>query len=192
MTQPPDTQSRSGGGLTQKVGPLPTWGWIALAAAGGIGVLLWMQNRRKNAAAVAGTAPAVDVQGADAATVANLQDQLATVMSQIRDTQAIPLTPGPTGPAGSAGPVGPPGAIGPPGTPVNVNPVQIQPVPSRTTITSGESVAPMLAFFGMTQQQFESLNPGIQQTYYHKPGTNALAFSLPGPRIVNVPPGKGW
>lgn len=87
VTQPSEDTASRGGGLTQKVGPLPAWGWIAIAAAGGVGLLLWLQSRKASAAAASQQQPSVDVQGADAATVANLQDQLATVVSQIRDLQ---------------------------------------------------------------------------------------------------------
>lgn len=186
MTQPAETAPSQGGGLTSKLGPLPVWGWVALATAGGIGFILWRRSKA-NAAAATTTTGTVNVQGPDSATVQNLQDQLAVVESQIRDTQAMPLTPGPAGPVGPAGGIGPPGTPGP-ATPVP-SPAQAT---SRTTISSGESVAPMLAFFGMTQQQFEQLNPGIQNSYYHKPGTGALAFTLPADRIVTVAGSKGF
>ena len=61
------------------------------------------------------------------------------------------------------------------------------PVTSHTTITAGESVNPMLTFFGMSKQQLDDLNPGI--TYYTKPG-GVLAFGVT--RTVTVLGGKGW
>jgi cytoskeletal protein RodZ len=97
MTQPDTRPQSSGLDLSAKMGPLPVWGWIALAAAGGVGVLLWLQSR-KNAAAAGTTGTTTEVQGADAATVANLQDQLATVEAQIRDTQGSGSTAQPTAP----------------------------------------------------------------------------------------------
>lgn len=93
---------------------------------------------------------------------------------------------------GTAGiqPTAPTGTETPPAAPAT--PVGAGQAVSRTTITPGESLAPVLAFFGMTQQQFESLNPGIQSTYYNKPGSGAIGFSLPADRIVYVAGGKGF
>lgn len=88
MTQPPETTQRpeggTGGGLTSKLGPLPVWGWVAIAAAGGVVLLLWLQSR-KNAAAAA--TPAPNVIGPDTAEVQNLQDQFGVISSQIRNLQ---------------------------------------------------------------------------------------------------------
>jgi hypothetical protein len=107
----------------------------------------------------------------------SIAQQQADFIRQLQDagvgTGQIPPTP-------------PTGTVTPPA------PIGAGPAVSRTTITGGESLAPVLAFFGMTQQQFEALNPGIQSTYYKKPGTGALAFSLPSPRIVNVAGDKGF
>lgn len=92
MTQPPERPD-TGSGLGEKIGPLPAWGWIALAAAGAVGVLLWLQ-RRNAASSSTTTTPSVAPSTAD---VANLQDQLATVNSQIRNLQGANSTPtGPT------------------------------------------------------------------------------------------------
>jgi len=109
MTEPVSTRDERGGGsgLTAKVGPLPTWGWIAIAAAGGIGVLLWLQHRR-SAAQPTGTNNTVAVQGADAATVSNLQDELQTAFAQIRDLQSGQAsTPAPSAPTTAPSPANP-------------------------------------------------------------------------------------
>jgi hypothetical protein len=95
MTDPtPSTKESSGGGLTSKIGPLPMWGWVAIAAAGGIAALLWMQHRKPAAQPTNTT----EVQGPDSATVANLQDQLGTVLGQIRDLQGGSSKPAPGAP----------------------------------------------------------------------------------------------
>lgn len=48
---PPDTSKGNGVGgfLSSKMMGLPTWAWVALAAAGGIVALVWMQNRKGSA-----------------------------------------------------------------------------------------------------------------------------------------------
>ena len=150
MTQP-ETQPRDSGslGLTQKMGPLPVWGWIALAAAGGIGVLVWLQHRKSAAADTTGTNSTVAVQGADAATVANLQDQLGVVLSQIRDLQGGPSTP-----------------TGPTTVPLNSNQVQ------TSQVKAGWSVYQYLSDLNdqfqqqgntlrVTYSQLLALNPGL-------------------------------
>lgn len=99
---PSDVDSgRSGGGLTSKVGPLPVWGWVALAAAGGIAVLLWLQSRKKAAAPGDTSTAATGSVSPSTADVANLQDQLATVVSQIRDLQGGNSQPAPGTPTDS-------------------------------------------------------------------------------------------
>lgn len=79
----PSTED-GGGGLSTKIGPLPTWAWLAITAAGGVVVLLWLQSRKNAASSTTDTSGTVSPSTAD---VANLQDQLATVGSQIRDLQ---------------------------------------------------------------------------------------------------------
>lgn len=95
MTQPPEPQPREGGGsgLSAKIGPLPTWAWIGVAAVGGIVVILWLRSR-SNTQQAATPGSEVSPSTAD---VANLQDQLATVESQIRNLQGANSTPIDTG-----------------------------------------------------------------------------------------------
>lgn len=196
MSQPTTEQPprEGGGGLSQKLGPLPAWAWIGIAAVGGIVVILWMRSRNATAAQ-----PATNTVSPDTATVANLQDQLAVVESQIRDLQ--PGIPGPQGP------VGPPGGIGPPGTPPPSGGTQ-PPAGGgvlHTTVIDGKSLAELLNAFGISQSTFESLNPGIQSTYrYYKPGVGYTSSNTPGsyialnvgsvPKVVNLPAGTpgGW
>lgn len=73
--------------MTSKLGPLPVWAWVGIAAAGGVVVLLWLQNRKAGAASTTNNTTNVpDTQ------VTDLQSQLATVESQIRDLQGASST----------------------------------------------------------------------------------------------------
>ena len=85
---PPEPQ---GGGLNQRIGGLPTWGWLAIAGAAGVVILLWLQHRNSAASSTQDTSgttanvPSVDQTGA-----------LETLASQIRDLQGAqsqPVTP---------------------------------------------------------------------------------------------------
>lgn len=90
MSQPTTERPprEDGGGLSQKLGPLPAWAWIGVAAVGGIIVILWLRSRNATAAQ-----PAANSVSPDTATVGNLQDQLAVIASQIRDVQGGTSTP---------------------------------------------------------------------------------------------------
>ena len=48
----PPPRTETGSGLTSKMGPLPVWGWVAIAAAGTIVGIYWWRARKsaKNAA----------------------------------------------------------------------------------------------------------------------------------------------
>jgi len=91
MTQPPTLERRpqpEGEGLSKKVAGLPTWGWIGIAAAGGVILLLWLQSRKSQAAPSTqdSSVPSTDQTGA-----------IETLASQIRDLQGAgsqPTTPG--------------------------------------------------------------------------------------------------
>jgi hypothetical protein len=93
VTQPPprpQTPPQQGNGFQQKLGPLPVWAWIALAAAGGVVLLLWTQSRKSNSSDTA-TSPV------DTATLGDNTGALETLASQIRDLQGAnsqPTTPG--------------------------------------------------------------------------------------------------
>lgn len=84
-----------GGGLSRKLGPLPVWAWVALAAGGGIVYFLW---KRKSAASATGT----DNTAADVS--ANTSDMLSesqyeNILAAIHDLQGPasvpPATPNP-------------------------------------------------------------------------------------------------
>ncbi len=102
-SRPPTTKDSGGTGLNAKLFGLPTWGWVALAGAGGVALLLWLQNRKNAAPAPVQT---MDTSNAGDSQIQDLQAELATVESQIRDVQGMPSTPGPAGPTGPAGPPG--------------------------------------------------------------------------------------
>lgn len=162
MTQPEETTR--GNAFTAKVGPLPAWGWIAIAAAGGIGVLLWLQNRRGKQQPTNTT----DVQGVDSATLNNFEDALATIEAQIRDLQGAGSQPTP----GGGGGLTPGGPTPPPVTP----PSNDQPPPSHrpighTLVIDGKNLQELLNFYGMTAEQLWTLNPGLQGSVrWYTPG----------------------
>lgn len=84
--------SGGGGAMSEKLWGLPTWGWVAIAAAGGVVMLLWLQNRKKGDSAPQQT---LTTPSADSADVQDLQSQLATIEAQIRDLQGGGSTPAP-------------------------------------------------------------------------------------------------
>lgn len=108
-TGPPDTGG--GGFLTRKMAGLPTWGWLGISASVGIVLLVWMQNRKKNA--VPPVADTTSPQVVDSSGLAT--GQYESVLALLRDIQGQPSEELP-GPAGPAGPPGPGGPTGPPGT----------------------------------------------------------------------------
>jgi hypothetical protein len=75
----------------KKTAGLPMWGWVALAAAGGIAALVWFQRPKAPAAA---TPPTLAVDTTDSSS-----DQNAALLAQIRDLQGATSTPTTTKPA---------------------------------------------------------------------------------------------
>lgn len=67
--------------LTQKLGPLPAWGWVAIAGAIGF---VWFYARKKSTPAEVPVTNTVTTPSADSADVTG---QLATLGAQIRDLQ---------------------------------------------------------------------------------------------------------
>lgn len=111
----PARQPGAGGGnvLTRKVGPLPTWAWLAIIGVGGAAVWYLWQRRQNSAAAAssgaADTSSGGDCQDASGNTVpCNQSDeggQIATLQTEIQDLeqelsklQSNPPPPGSTGP----------------------------------------------------------------------------------------------
>lgn len=84
-----------GGGLNAKLWGLPTWGWIAIAAAGGIGLFVWLQSRKKNSTSDTSN-PSNDQQGGSGQYDS---DEVQSLLAQIRDYQGQLSTPDPATPA---------------------------------------------------------------------------------------------
>lgn len=84
---PPGGGGDGGGGfLSRRTAGIPGWGWVALAVAGGVVALLWLQSR-KTAAPATTPAPA----GTDTTGIAD--DQYQQLLAQLRDLQGAPSTP---------------------------------------------------------------------------------------------------
>jgi LysM domain len=114
-----------GSGLKSKVMGLPVWGWVAVAAAGGIVLLMWLQNRKSKTAAptdTSGTPAYADLSGLTT-------EQYESLLALLRDIQGNTSVPAPAGPPGPQGPPGTPGTPGPPGTPAPTP----TPTPTPTT-----------------------------------------------------------
>lgn len=79
----PSPSPAGGSGLTRKIGPLPAWGWIAAAAALGVG-FIWWRNHQANAAtaATSDTASGVDTSTDDAASIATLQSEIEALQGE--------------------------------------------------------------------------------------------------------------
>jgi cytoskeletal protein RodZ len=80
----------------RKFGPLPGWGWAALAAVAA-GGYLWWRNRQGAAAAATDTGTASDT----AAVGDDVQGQLSTIQTEIQDLQGTASSNGSTTPANS-------------------------------------------------------------------------------------------
>jgi hypothetical protein len=75
----------AGAGIFQrKFGPLPGWGWMALAAVAGAGYL-WYRNRQGSQAAQAATS--TDQTAASDAVGSDIQGQLSTIQTEIESLQ---------------------------------------------------------------------------------------------------------
>ena len=94
----------SGGiGLQKRIGPLPAWGWIAIAAAAGIVGVVYLQYRRK-----ASSASTSDTSGSTTDSSSSSDDlgNDEAILSQIRDLQGsvsqVAANTTPSGPVISA------------------------------------------------------------------------------------------
>jgi hypothetical protein len=90
--------------LTEKLGPLPAWGWMAVATVIAGAFYLW--KKHKDAQQAASETAAQTAQTAGTAPVDMVPDYVTQTTVNV-----------PPGPAGPAGPAGTPGAAGPPGMP---------------------------------------------------------------------------
>ena len=80
-TSPPSSSGAPGNVFTRKFGPLPGWGWAALAGVGAIVYMWWRNKQGANAAAAASTPDTTGAVGDD------VQGQLATIQTEIQDLQ---------------------------------------------------------------------------------------------------------
>jgi hypothetical protein len=134
----------SGNFLTRKVGPLPTWAWLAIIGVGGAAVWLIWQRRQSAAADNANTSSAGtggDCQDASGNTVPCDQSdeagQIATLQTEIQDleqklsqSQTTPPPPDSTAP-------NPPGPIS---VPPDIRPPSRGPKFFREIATGGQSL----------------------------------------------------
>ena len=81
----------------RKIGPLPGWGWMALAAVGAVGYLYW-RNRQGASAAQAAASTPVDNSGA---VTDDVTGQLSTIQTEIQGLQGVESTEGSTTPTNS-------------------------------------------------------------------------------------------
>jgi hypothetical protein len=97
--RPASAPNRAGGGniLQRKFGPLPGWGWAALAGVAAAGYL-WYRNRQ-------GGSAAADSASADSAATGavgdDVQGQLSTIQTEIQGLQGAESAEGSTTPANS-------------------------------------------------------------------------------------------
>lgn len=96
--RPPSGAGASGNIFQRKIGPLPGWGWAALAAVAA-GGYLWWRNRKGADAAQA--AASTDASAADQAVGDDVQGQLSTVQTELQDLQGEESTEGDTTPPNS-------------------------------------------------------------------------------------------
>lgn len=88
---PPGASSKvGGGGLNTKFFGLPAWGWVAIAAAGGIGVYVWLQSRKKADSTVESGNPDSINGPAQGGYQSDVNQDL---LAQIRDLQGSNSTP---------------------------------------------------------------------------------------------------
>lgn len=182
-----------GSSLRQREGGLPRWGWIGLAAAVGVVGLVWYQSRKASQATASQTPTDISAQGLDTG-------QYESLLALLRDIQGNASQPTGTGtmigaPIPGPNPTTPP--TGPPLTPVPVpnNPRPLRPT-QQVLVKEGKNLNELLAFYGMTRQDFEAQNPGIGSTYrpyiagrgYVQPGTPyaQTVLNLGTDRLLNV------
>ena len=91
--QPARAASPSGGtGFARKIGPLPVWGWVGLAALGG-GAYLWWRNHHKATSATTSTAVSTST---GATTSTDYAGEVSTLQAEIQQLQGAALTPATT------------------------------------------------------------------------------------------------
>lgn len=100
--------------LTRKIGPLPTWAWVAILSALIIGYA-YIKNRNSSAGASTASPTGTD------------SSQVPQFVNQTYTTVTPPSAPVP-GPPGPQGPQGPPGPL----PPIPLPPIGLPPTPGPT------------------------------------------------------------
>ena len=79
-----------GTGFAKKIGPLPLWGWVTLAAAGGVGYLWWRRHHAaaSSTASTATTTPTSTDTGVNADAASVLQSEI----EQLQGAQSVSAT----------------------------------------------------------------------------------------------------
>lgn len=85
MTVPDDP---GGGTLQKKVGGLPQWAWLAIAAAGAVVVMVWRQSSSKTTDQSTGSVVPTSAEDTGLST-----SQYETLLTMLRDIQGQPSTP---------------------------------------------------------------------------------------------------
>lgn len=87
--------STGGSGLTSKMAGIPMWGWAAIAAAGGIVIVMWWRSR-KPSQSNANAATAYDASGLST-------EQYESLLALLRDIQGNTARPKKAKPPGHGG-----------------------------------------------------------------------------------------
>lgn len=88
----PAPRPAGGTGFAKKVGPLPVWGWVGLAALGGLGYLWWRSHHK----AAASTASTATTTSTGATTSTDYAGEISTLQAEIQQLQGATSTPATT------------------------------------------------------------------------------------------------
>jgi len=116
----PAAPAAGGNVLTRKIGPLPTWAWLTLGLAGGVGYIWW--RNRQNASATAADNTATDTAAAGTESSGDDAGSIATLQSEIQQLQGEESTPPPD--------------IGPPLPGIGGGKVKVLTVPKAETLAA--------------------------------------------------------
>jgi hypothetical protein len=84
----------AGTGFAKKIGPLPIWGWTAIAAAAGVGYVLWRRAHPKAAASSTSTSTSTTTESQT-----DYAGEISTLQAEIQQLQGAPSTSSSTGTA---------------------------------------------------------------------------------------------
>jgi cytoskeletal protein RodZ len=83
---PEPAPAPSGNVLTRKVGPLPTWAWLAISIAGGVG-FIWWRNHKAASSAAADSGDGASAEAAEGEAATDDAASVATLQSEIQQLQ---------------------------------------------------------------------------------------------------------